>query len=202
LLGILVVSLASLAWAGIPDLNNSSATIDGAAAGASVFNLPNGQGYGFDEAAVPSTGDVVNATITLELLDGVGDPIETYPFEDMWLVTSGGGLVACADGTSADNSTDEFGMTEWVNPMFAGGHSEGETVTIMVAGSPLNQPGLNVIFNSADINGDLVVNLADLTPFSTDFFGAYNYRSDFVADNDINLGDVTLMARGYLTSCP
>jgi hypothetical protein len=200
LLGVLVVSLASLAWAGIPDLDDSGATMDGSANGASLFCLPNALGYDFTQART-LTG-TVDATISLVLVDGLGDFIEGYPTEDMWLETSGGGLVACPAGTIADGPTDEMGATEWQDPLFAGGNSFGETVTVMIAGSPLNQAGLQLTFNSADITGDLVVNLADISLFATDYFNAYNYQSDFAYDGVLNLADITLMATGNGTACP
>jgi len=200
LVGILVVGFAAGALANIPDLDNSFAEVG--PAGASVWNLPNGFGRGFDQAG-DGSGGTVDATITLFLRDANDDPIVGYPFEDLWLETSGGGLVACPGGTTADLNTDDQGMTEWQNTMFAGGHSEGETVNVYVAGSPLNHPGLNVLFNSADIDGNLIVNLADLTEFAIDYDGQTGaYRSDYLYDGTINLSDVTLFAQGYQTSCP
>jgi hypothetical protein len=53
-----------------------------------------------------------------------------------------------------------------------------------------------------DINGDLQVNLADLTAFSQDFHGDYDYRSDFHWDGQLDLTDLTIMARGFDVSCP
>ncbi len=200
LLGILVVSLAAVAWAGVPDLDQSQA-VTGAPAGSSVFNLPNGQGDPMT-AAKTSNGTVVNATITLTLVDALGDPIPFYPSEDLWLETTGGSFAHCPNGTAANLSTDVNGVTTWANPLLAGGSSFGQTVVVMVAGAALNQAGLGIIFNSADIDGNLAVNLGDVTPFSSDFFGSYNYRSDFVRDGAINLGDVTQMARGNGAVCP
>jgi hypothetical protein len=200
LLAILVVS-ATAAWAGVPDLGLSHASILPAAAGGSVFNLPNGQGDPLTSAKL-ANGTVVNGTITLTLVDALGVPIPFYPFEDLWLETSGGNFAHCPNGTAANASTDIAGVTTWSNPLFAGGNSFGQTVVVMVAGSGLNQAGLNLLFNSADIDGSLAVNLGDVTLFSFDFTHTYNYRSDFVRDGAINLGDVTQMARGNGAACP
>ncbi len=200
LLGVLVVSMASMAWAGIPDLTLSSATAG--ASGASVFCLPNGQGNSFD-LAKDGSGNTVDATIHLTLLDSNGDPIALYPFEDLWLQTSANGLVACANGTAADASTDAAGLTQWQNPLFAGGNSGGETVNVYVAGSPLNHPGMNILFNSADIDGSLTVNLGDVTLFADLYNNSPNaFDGDFYYDGVINLGDITLMAFGNGTMCP
>jgi hypothetical protein len=200
LLGVLVVSLASFAMAGVPDLGLSTATT-AAPANSSVFNLPNGAGDPMTAAKSPA-GATVNATITLTLVDQFGDPIAFYPSEDLWLDTSGGSFNFCANGTAANLSTDINGITRWINPLFAGGNSPGQTVNVYVAGLALNHPGLAIIFNSADINGDLTSNVTDLTPFATDYFGAYNYRSDFVRDGSVNVSDLTQFARGYGSVCP
>jgi hypothetical protein len=199
LLGVLVVSLSTVAWAGVPDLDMSSA-VTGAPAGASVFNLPNGLGDALTAAKMPN-GAVVNATITLTLVDALGDPIPFYPSEDLWLETTGGNFNYCSNGTAANLSTDVNGVTTWANPLRAGGNSFGQTVVVMVAGTALNQAGLGIIFNSADIDGNLAVNLGDVTVFAGDFNGAYNYRSDFVRDGAINLGDVTKLAQGNGSQC-
>jgi hypothetical protein len=200
LLGILVVSLATVAWAGVPDLDLSVATT-AAPAGASVFNLPTGLGNAMT-AAKMFNGATVDATITLTLVDATGTPLFLYPSEDLWLDTTGGSFRACPAGTVANLSTDINGQTRWANPLLAGGSSLGYLVKVMVAGTALNQLGLNITFNSADINGDLSVNVTDLTPFAIDYMGAYNYRSDFVRDGSINVSDLTQFARGYGTTCP
>jgi len=204
LLGIMVVSLASLAWAGVPDLTLSTATSPAHPAGASVWVLPNGEGIPFDQA-YDSSGNVTDATITLTLLDTNGDAIYLYPFEDLWLQTSGGGLVYCAGGTVADGSTDINGQTTWTIPLRAGGHTEGETTQVYVAGSPLNGSGLNITYNSADLNGDLQVNLADITGFTQVLNGNYanypKYAGDFNNDDSINLSDAVRMTAGNGTHC-
>lgn len=204
LLGIMVVSLASLAWAGVPDLVVSTATSPAHPAGASVWALPNGLGVGFDEAFA-SGGAAVDATITLTLIDTNGDPIFLYPFEDLWLETSGGGLNYCPGGTVADASTDVNGQTTWTNPVLGGGYSLGETTQVYVAGSPLAGGGLNITFNSADLNGDLTVNLSDISGFTQVLGGNYTnypkYAGDFNNDNVINLSDIVRMTAGIGTHC-
>jgi hypothetical protein len=202
LLGILVVSLASLAWAGVPDLVESTAAIAPEAVGASMFNTPNANGSPFTAAF--GGGGFVDATITLTLIDTEGLEIFLYPFEDLWLESSGGGLAFCSGGTVADASTDELGQTTWTNPLAAGGYSPGETTVIMVAGAPLTTQ-LDITYNSADINGDLVVNLPDIVAFTQLLGGDYNthpkYAGDFNNDDQINLPDIVRMTGGIGTSC-
>ncbi|MBD3220168.1 hypothetical protein GF314_02920 [bacterium] len=198
LLGALVVSLASMAWAGVPDLDNSTAVIDAAADGASVYVLPNGTGSAFTEAFAAG-GTTVDATITLTLVDTQGLPIFLYPFEDLWLDTTGGNFAYCEGGTVADQSTDEDGITTWTNPLNAGGSSEGFQTQVFVAGAPLSG-GLNITYNSADMNGDLLVNLSDIVPF-TQTLSAYDYSGDFNNDGIINLSDIVRFTPGIGTSC-
>jgi hypothetical protein len=204
LLGIMVVSLASLAWAGVPDLSMSTATSPAHPTGASVWVLPDGHGVRFDEAFAAG-GAYTDATITLTLVDTTGAPIFLYPFEDLWLQTSAGGLSYCPGGTVADASTDINGQTTWTTPLNGGGYSIGETVKVYVAGSPLAGGGLNITFNSADINGDLVVNLSDITAFTQILNGNYTlnpkYAGDFNNDNQINLSDAVRMTAGNGTHC-
>ena len=200
LLGILVVSLANLAWAGVPDLGLSTAVIPDGAAGASVFALPNGLGSSLDEAFADG-GATVDATITLTLVDSNGDGIFLYPFQDLWLETSDNGLAYCNGGTDADASTDENGQTTWTNPVNGGGCSDGELVEIYVAGSPLSGAGLDITFNSADLNGDLAVNLADIVTFTQVLNGDYDYCADFNNDGAINLADIVRMTGGIGAAC-
>lgn len=61
--------------------------------------------------------------------------------------------------------------------------------------------GTAVYFNSPDIDGDLQVNLGDVTLFAHDFNDGYNYRSDFDWDGHLNLGDLVVLAQGNGASC-
>jgi hypothetical protein len=199
LLGALVLSLASFAVAGVPDLNASTATIDPSAIGAMVYVVPNGSGLGLNQAYAPG-GGFVDATITLMLIDTAGDPIFLYPAEDLWLQTSGGGLSVCENGANADAPTDINGETQFQNPLNAGGNSFGETTQVVVAGAALAGGGYDLLFNSADINGDLQVNLSDVTAF-TQMLSAYNWEGDFNYDSVINLADVTRFTQAIGVSC-
>ena len=186
LLGITVLSLASVAWAGVPDLILSSAVT--AFPGASVFNLPSGTGDRLDEARGPG-GATVDATITVTLVDNALNPIFAYPFDDMWLETSGDGLVYCASGTTSDAATNVDGQAFWRSALAAGGSSGGEVTLVLIAGAPLAAT-LNLTHNSADMTGDLIVNLLDLSAFTPIAFGGYDYAADFNFDGVVNLLDL------------
>jgi len=204
----LIVGAASLATAGIPDLTNSTASR--AYTGSetlSLFSTPEGGGKPFSECFVVNGGGAVqDGTITLEVLDGVGVPIELFPFEDMWVAAGGTpGLVACAGDFTADASTDETGTTEWVNALFAGGYST-EVTRVYINGDELTTAGyagIAINHNSPDINADGVVNLSDSGFFANDLFvGPYDYRSDYNADNSINLSDAGFLGTNIGAACP
>lgn len=205
LVGLLVCSLvgvASLSTAGIPDLTLSTATT-AAGVQVSVYTLPNGNGRGLNEAR--ATTGVVDATITLTLLDGNGDPIYLYPREDLWLETTLGGLKLCPGGSYARFNTDINGTTTWSLPVAGGGYSNrtgGELTVVMINGAPLSASTMNILFNSPDITGDLQVNLTDIVQFKNALSGGYQYYADFAFDNALNLSDIVLMAQGLGTVCP
>ncbi len=183
----------------IPDFGNSALTI-GCPAGATVYVLPDGGGVFFTQAHSPD-GTVVDATIWLTLLDSNGDPYSGWPAEDIWLQTSESGLVSCLHGTIADSDTDDSGTTCWQQPMRAGGHAFGETVEVVVDAWPLPIPGVFVDFNSADIDGNLIVNLTDLTLFTMDYLGAFDPRSDFFRDGQLDLADLTRFTQALGAVC-
>jgi len=211
LMGIFAVTLivcgASAAFAGVVDLENSTAS---AATGGtlSLFCLPNGAGSAFADAYVKggAGGSTVaaDATITLTLRDGGGFIISDFPAEDLWLQwTDESTLIVCTGGTIADGNTDEFGQTQWVNGLNLGGSAE-VLVQVRVNGDALtSDAGIALHVNSADINADGVVNLADVGLFSSDYANpSVQYRSDFANDGVMNVADVGKMASGVGAACP
>ena len=199
----LILGSAALATAGVPDLAQSTAARAYLGPETAVlFNAPNGGGSAFTEAVIPG-GAVVDATITLHLVDGSGADIPNFPFEDAWIESADGGMVACIGGATADANTDAGGLTQWQTPLQAGGASQALTV-VYVSGAPLTSgAGVAVSHNSTDINADGVVNLADVPLFAGDFYGGLNpFRSDFAYDGFVNLSDVVKLAQSLGASCP
>ena len=199
----LVLSCAGFALAGVPDLTLSMGG-PATAEPVSIFVTPNGLGNTFEEAYLFG-GTQTDATISVNLVDGLGIPVVNYPREDLWLEMSLGGLVGCVGGTNADAATDENGDTQWRLSPFAGGFTDpdNELTQIIVNGEALqSSSGYNVQFNSADINGDGAANLSDITAFTQILFGDYAYTADFLWDGVINLPDGSLMAQGNGSSCP
>ena len=203
LLALLACVLTGMpAWANTvePDVNLSIVWIDVQGPDIlSIVNFPNGEGRRFDEARTV-TG-VVNGTIQLILMDSMSQPWPNYPREDLWLEFDDPHLALCPEGSLADANTNINGETSWVNPLRAGGQSEGY-VRVIVNGTPIPAYFSIVYFNSPDINGDLQVNLSDVALFGQDYFGGYQFRSDFHHDGVINLQDLAIMAEGLGASCP
>jgi hypothetical protein len=166
-----------------------------------VMVLPDGTGTPL--SAARTLYSVVDATVTINLLDCFGVPVSGYPSEDMWLESADGGLAMCVAGSIADANTDANGQAFWVQPLRAGGSSQALT-RVLLNGAPLTaSAGLAISFNSPDINGDRVVNLTDVPMFATDFYSSvYMFRSDFFYDGTVNLSDVVQMAEGLGSSCP
>lgn len=162
-----------------------------------MYNVPNGIGTAFDEAQGPN--GPVDATITVIIRDGGGDPIPYFPNEDVWLEIES--LCYCPSFTNADASGDAFGRLYWVDPLEAGGWSHGPTV-VMISGYPIVNGELPISHNSPDLNCDLYVNLADIQIFAEDFYGGYTFRSDFHFDGELNLLDISLLAGAVGASCP
>jgi hypothetical protein len=198
----LVVSLASVAFAGVPSLSLSTA-VPADTNPVSVYSNPDGSGDGFNDCYLFGGGKT-DATITLTLVDGTGAPINLYPSEDLWLESASGGLQICAGGTAADFSTDALGQTVWANPIQGGGYvnEPAEGCIVMVNGSALTQPAMSIYFNSADINGDLTVNVSDVSIFAAAYFSAYAYSCDYVWDGSLIVNDVSRLAPAFGAACP
>jgi len=201
----LVIGAATVAMAGVPDLLLSTAsTAAGAGVTPVMYNLPNGLGATFAQAR--SVGGVVNATITLTVLDGGGVPVANFSANDMWLekevVAGTGNFIACTGGTVADVNTNASGVTTWANPLRAGGWSTSKTLVVINGSALTSNSGLVLQHNSADLNGDGSANLSDIPLFAGDFYGAYAFRSDLQYDGIVNLSDIPRLASGVGAVCP
>lgn len=207
---VAALGVSTLGVAGVPDLVNSNADLPAGLPQVSVFLTPDGTGNLMTEARAITTPplDVLDATITVTLLDAGMNPVFAYPFEDMWLETTLGGLAACTNGTLANFNTDINGVTTFVGPFYAGGNSNkvaGELTQVIINGSPLVNEDLNVLFNSADISLDGAsagrVDLSDVSAFSVQY-GGTGYAADFFYDGIVNLSDLVLFSSSINVVCP
>jgi hypothetical protein len=54
---------------------------------------------------------------------------------------------------------------------------------------------------SPDIDGNLSVDVGDLTLFATDYIGAPDPRSDFSADGTVGIADLAIFSQGFSAVC-
>jgi hypothetical protein len=226
LICIATMGVATLGYAGIPDLDTSSAVMLNTTAQVNVYNTPDGSGYLMTEARAFNTtpGTWEDATITVTLLDSGSNPVFQYPFEDVWLenppavppVNPGdpAGLVACPNGTLADASTDINGVTTFSGPFYAGGfvdytadmNTDNDGFTyVMVSGEPLTNGPLKLLFNAADIDGDgLWTSATDVILFSQRYppSAGYHYSVDFYFDEVNDISDLVLFSAARNVQCP
>ena len=203
----LILGAASFATAGVPDLQTTTAgLVYTGTETLSLFNLPNGAGLPFTEAFLPAGGGQTDGTIELYLRDGFGVVIANFPRADMWIENTGQGaefgLVACGGTAIADFNTNDAGYTVWQNPIFAGGQATTLTIVKVNGDALTSNGGLALIFNSADLNADGVVNLSDAGIFTTFLGGVYDYSGDYNNDGVVNVSDAGFMANALGSSCP
>ncbi len=180
----------------------------------SMFLVPNGSGTPlancFAFGGIPT-----NVTILVTLVDAAGLRVTNYAAGGVRLEEMQTPLSWCANSwyppplhapNLADGPSDAIGQSTFSLSYHGGGYVQGPTMVWVLEATgvwmPIPMP-LNVSFNSPDINGDLIINLTDISFFATDYFGAvYMYRSDFNYDGIINLTDLSMLAQTLGVSCP
>lgn len=166
----------------------------------SIMIVPDGSGDTLDQAYT-SYGDQVDGRISVTLTDFIGLPSVGVPPSVIRLYSEGDEIVFCPEFDIARMATDTDGWTYFDGP-FGGGGSNQTGFNVQVCNLILLSGTLPLWMNSPDINGDLLVDLTDVQLFAMDFYGIYNYRSDFEYDGVVNLSDVTQMAQHMGASCP
>lgn len=176
----------------------------------SVLVTPLGTGPPLN-ACYSEDGYLVDATITLRLVTLDYTPIANFPPEDIWLESQEPQQHICGSGFSPDGPSGADGLVTFSGPLAGGGWHDGPTY-VYVNGNPAydptdypwywEHPPLPLHFNSPDIDGDGLVNLADLSLLASDFFGQFHYRSDFNHDGVLNLSDIGNFAINVGTGCP
>jgi hypothetical protein len=175
----------------------------------SIFVLPDGSGPPLNQAMLFG-GHIADSGITVSLVDSQFSPIPHFPGEDIWLDSEVSTITSCSSyqnvGFVFEGVTDFNGEITFTGSPAGGGWSEGP-VWVYLNGNRAMGPDqvphspLNIRFNSADINADAVVDLLDVTLFVEDYFGDYQYRSDFNWDGELNLMDVVLLVKGIGRRC-
>ncbi len=169
----------------------------------SLYVLPDGSGDRLDDARLYG-GARTDATITIALYDCSYNPIPGYPLEDLWLESLYDGAVFCPAGNVADHNTDALGQSTFSGALRGGGCGStwnDEGLLAFANGQGFMQAALDIHVNSADRNGDLQVNLSDISLFAAAYYGTYDYCADFYWDGVLNLSDVALLAQANGVAC-
>jgi len=196
---ILVLLVPAVVFGEVPDIDNcdifTRATED-----VSVMICPACDGYAFS-AAQTFGGAPMDATIEVYIRNNAGVGLEGISASDIWLEETG--ISFCSpDGNIADFNTIAGGYTEFALPACGGGCSENLTLGGYLAGTPFNQNPLPYIrFNSPDTNGDLVVDLIDLSAFAVAYFIPATYCFDYNWDGVMNLLDLAVFSQHYTHAC-
>ncbi len=198
---ILVLLVPAVVFGEVPDINNCDISTR-ATEDVSVMICPACDGMAFSVAK--TFGDVfvpMDATIEVYIRNNAGQALEGIAAENIWLEESG--INFCPDGNIADSDTDATGYTEFAMPPCGGGCSDNLTLGGYLApGTPFNENPLpHIMFNSPDTNGDLVVNLIDLSVFAEAYFLPATYCFDFYWDDVMDLRDLSIFAEHYTHAC-
>jgi hypothetical protein len=166
-----------------------------------VWVSPAGTGPALSEAFGPD-GGTVDATIHVELLNDIGDPIVGYPAEDMYLDTwTLPDLSSCSSLNIADGPTDADGRTTFSQPLLAGGQCLApDQIVVAIAGSPY-PADLPLTITSPDLDGDLMVNLTDVS-MMVQALGDDDAPADFDQDGAVDLTDIAIFVSVIAEHCP
>jgi hypothetical protein len=185
---------------GIVEACSSSAS----SAGGCFFTCPAGDADRLDASG---------ATISVVVKDNTGTPIQGILAADFWFIgCSDPGLVLCGGGGSmnADSATNANGETTMSGQLAAGGcdsvgvHVVVQGVVIEDVNNSCNDLCLTIYAVTPDINGDLVVDLIDLSIFASDYTSPpkpYWQCLDYDCNGVIDLIDFSLFAQHYLHIC-
>jgi len=170
----------------------------------SIWILPDGSGLPLDQAQGPG-GVTVSMSIQVLLFTPDGNPHSGIEPHEVWIEDLLGEVSLCLPGWHPDVWNQAEGEFFFTGSPAGGGsraHADNNNpFRVMVCNGPLWDPVYNLAVNSPDINGDLQVNLVDLSLFGQDFHGVYAYRSDFVWDGQVNLLDLAVLGGALGLEC-
>ncbi len=153
----------------------------------------------------------IGAMVSVTLEDCGGAPVQGIPAQNFWIQGKADPQLLCGGSlsSSADAATDLSGQTTMSGSIAAGGYLGDGVYAVaegyMIQGTDgLCDNPLPLVLVSPDINGDLVVGLADLAIFATAFpsgGGTVDPRMDFNGDGKIDAADLSLFAVHFLHRC-
>ena len=171
LAGCLVLAIATVAGAGIPDADESFVTLD--LGGFGLTTCPSG-----DYAA---WGD-----ITVDARNSAGDPISGIPSGNFFftIVGTGSGNVSIS-AKSGETETDVNGQIKFEAQGTGTVPYGGLTITVQIYTVAVNDSDV-LTCNTFDYDNDGDVDPVDFGQFAMDFAGGTAQRSDFDWDGDVD----------------
>jgi len=198
LVALLVATSPATVASGLLDGCQSTATPVGFPAAIAVCPAGDGQ-----------TLADVGARIDVVTRDPGGNEVGSIPWQDIWIIGCGErDLCWGAQSSNADAPTDSNGETTISGTIAMGGMHTGVHVYLQAI-VVLSQPGcveplcLPLETRSVDINGDLLVNLVDLSEFGRSFPpNPYNAAADYDFDGVVGLTDFAIFGAHFGHACP
>jgi hypothetical protein len=210
-----VIAAALLSWqimpasvdtanSGIVDPCSSTAfTACPAPAGGCLYVCPQGDG-----PTLAQTGCVISVCAK----DQTGTPIAGIPAADFWVEGCTGAMVLCggSGSSNADSASSTNGCTTMSGAVAAGGCDIGLIVVIQgvivkdQATACTTDKCLPIAIRSPDINGDLIVDIIDLSLFAVGYTSPpkpYDPCLDFNCDGLVDIIDFSIFAQHYLHVC-
>ncbi|HPF70206.1 MAG TPA: hypothetical protein PLQ13_05995 [Candidatus Krumholzibacteria bacterium] len=165
---------------------------------------PDGLGAAFD-AAVDADGHLADATIEVTVRDGLGVPVPGYPASQIWIAPLSGPIPMCswnypARGWHPDADTDASGVARFSLSPRCGGWGSGDMAVHLLEGT-VSGGVVPMRWASADLSGDLEINLSDTGMFALDLVSGYAFRADLDFDGFVNLSDAGRLVRLLGRSC-
>jgi hypothetical protein len=193
----LIMALAGLATAGVPDPGKSQCST----AGGQITITPEGSAPSLLARGCPVSGVVRD-------INGLAIP--NYPAQDIWLDDTGTGEISlCQGGSTADADTDASGAFTMSGVLSGGGVTEvGMAVYVSGVAMTLNNDGtggiaLAIDVNSPDLNfpPDRIVDTSDIGIF-TSYLDTATFDADYNFDNVVDLSDIGLFSGWLDELCP
>lgn len=157
--------------------------------GGVLFVCPAGDGPTMASIGVALQVQVVDASGALcPNLTYADFEVDGYPPNTIW-----DGVGPNGEHNVPASGFQNLGFGNYVldGALIAGGTNAG--IIVKVAGVVIGGSPLPLSLTSADLNGNGIVNLADIGMYAAGFYSGYDWRFDFNSDGVINIADVGIM---------
>lgn len=162
--------------------------------GGVLLACPNGDGPTLEDI-----GSIISITVRSKCPEWPEPrPIPGIPATDFWLWSDGMVLCGGSASSNADGPTDANGQTTMSGPVASGGSALA--IHVIAMGILLGElPTLSIV--SPDIDGNLQVDVTDLSMFALSYTGVYDPRADMDGNGLLDLLDLSLFAAHWQHVC-